>query len=281
MLVPCRKTAGGPPPASTTWTRFPSLLELAAPYRQWIEHPVEGREQLGRMRTDRGAGPWAMVGGNAYHPDSRTAAGLASSFYELPGPDSTCDDRDVVAEVDSYCSFTKAVEHLGDRWNLLIVADLVASGPQGFNALAARLPGRIARSVLAERLRRLTDHGLVGRSGGRGPYRLTPAGEGLASTLWALRDWSTTWLTGRCGDRRPRPGRRAGLVHARVAPGELPAQRSSRSAAPRAPPAGAGSCWSIGPPRLRLPARPLLDESSIRVRGRDEHRALVALARGR
>jgi DNA-binding HxlR family transcriptional regulator len=48
-----------------------------------------------------------------------------------------------------YCALTKAVEHLGDRWSLLIVRQLVVLGPQGFNALAASLPDRISRSVLA------------------------------------------------------------------------------------------------------------------------------------
>ena len=168
----------------------------------------------------------------------------------------------MVAEVDDYCSFTKAVEHLGDRWNLLIVADLVASGPQGFNALAARLPGRIARSVLAERLRRLTDLGLVGRSAGRGPYRLTPAGEGLASTLLALRDWSTTWLPDDPAivDRDPDVVL-AWLTH-RVARGALPAQpvvieiRMRHERLHR--------CWLVlehGQPPYGCLHDPLLDES--------------------
>jgi DNA-binding HxlR family transcriptional regulator len=222
-----------------------------------------------------------MVGRNACHPDSRTVAGVASSFYELPRRDSTCDDRDVVAEVDRYCSFTKAVEHLGDRWNLLIVAELVASGPQGFNALAARLPGRIARSVLAERLRRLTDLGLVGRSAGRGPYRLTPAGEGLASTLWALRDWSTTWLPDDPAIVDRDPDVVLAWLTRRVAPGALPAQpvvieiRMRHERLHR--------CWLVlehGQPPYGCLHDPLLDESRY-VYVDATSTVLVALARGR
>ena len=58
-------------------------------------------------------------------------------------------------EFPGYCSFTKAIEHLGDRWSLLIVRRLGESGPVGFNELSRALPGRISRSVLAERLKRL------------------------------------------------------------------------------------------------------------------------------
>ncbi len=46
-----------------------------------------------------------------------------------------------------YCAFTKAVEHLGDRWSLLIVREIAQFGPQGFNTLATGLPGRVSRSV--------------------------------------------------------------------------------------------------------------------------------------
>ena len=58
-------------------------------------------------------------------------------------------------EFVGYCSFTRAIEYLGDRWSLLIVRELGVLGPRGFNDLATGLPGRISRSVLADRLRRL------------------------------------------------------------------------------------------------------------------------------
>ena len=98
---------------------------------------------------------------------------------------------------DDYCSFTKAVEYLGDRWSLLIIADLAQFGPQGFNALVTGLPGRISRSVLADRLRRLEAMGLVTRTDRRGkedPYQLTTFGRGLVPTIASLRDWAATWL---------------------------------------------------------------------------------------
>jgi DNA-binding HxlR family transcriptional regulator len=98
---------------------------------------------------------------------------------------------------EDYCSFAKAVEHLGDRWSLLIIADLAQFGPQGFNALAMGLPGRISRSVLADRLQRLESMGIVTRIDRRGradPYQLTTFGRGLVPTIASLRDWAATWL---------------------------------------------------------------------------------------
>ena len=96
-------------------------------------------------------------------------------------------------EFPGYCSFTKAIEHLGDRWSLLIVRQLGAFGPLGFNELSRALPGRISRSVLAERLRRLEVLGLVSRAEPSG-YRLTTVGAGLLPVLFSLQGWAETWL---------------------------------------------------------------------------------------
>jgi DNA-binding HxlR family transcriptional regulator len=97
-----------------------------------------------------------------------------------------------------YCAFTKAVEHLGDRWSLLIVRELAMFGPQGFNTLATGLPGRVSRSVLAAKLHNLEQVGLVARDpsvrGRSSPYCLTPAGEQLMPTLKSLWDWAEHWI---------------------------------------------------------------------------------------
>jgi DNA-binding HxlR family transcriptional regulator len=97
-----------------------------------------------------------------------------------------------------YCSFTKAVEHLGDRWSLLIVRELASHGSLGFNALAATLP-TISRSVLARRLRKLEELGIIERAGRSAParpapHRLTPAGEQLVPTLMSLKSWAERWV---------------------------------------------------------------------------------------
>ena len=103
----------------------------------------------------------------------------------------------MAAENDDYCSFTKAVEHLGDRWSLLIIREIYFHGTRGFNALVESLPG-VSRSVLTRRLRKLEMMGLIAReaSVGRrpGPYRLAPAGEQLLPTLLSLSQWAERWV---------------------------------------------------------------------------------------
>lgn len=96
-----------------------------------------------------------------------------------------------------YCSFTKAVEHMGDRWSLLIMRELMLAGPMGFNALASAIPGHISRSVLTERLHRLGDLGLIARSaqGSSQPrYRLAGPGRALVPTFLEFRAWADHWL---------------------------------------------------------------------------------------
>lgn len=46
-----------------------------------------------------------------------------------------------MSDQGDYCAFTKAVEHLGDRWSLVIVRELQLRGTLGFNALADGCPG--------------------------------------------------------------------------------------------------------------------------------------------
>jgi DNA-binding HxlR family transcriptional regulator len=110
--------------------------------------------------------------------------------------DTRCENAGMGADGD-YCSYTKAVEHLGDRWSLVILRDLLMHGTLGFNALAAGLPG-ISRSVLAARLRKLAELGLVTRDGssraGVPGYCLTPAGLELQPIMSGLWGWSKRWV---------------------------------------------------------------------------------------
>jgi DNA-binding HxlR family transcriptional regulator len=129
------------------------------------------------------------------------------------------------SEFTGYCSFTKAIEHLGDRWSLLIVRELGMFGPQGFNDLVIALPGRISRSVLANRLRRLETLGLVSRRDGKDPhpaYRLTAVGQDLMATLGSLRAWADTWLPDDPDMLERDPDIVLGWLAQRVDPNHLP-----------------------------------------------------------
>ena len=132
------------------------------------------------------------------------------------------------SDVAGYCSFTKAIEHLGDRWSLFILRELGMIGPRGFNELATALPGRISRAVLSDRLHRLETLGLVrraDRSARQVPYRLTTAGEGLLPTLLALRGWAATWLPDDPGMVERDPVVVVGWLAQRTNPSRLPHRR--------------------------------------------------------
>ncbi len=95
-----------------------------------------------------------------------------------------------------YCPVAQALEILGDRWTLLIVRDLL-TGTRHFNDLARGLPG-ISRGLLAGRLRRLQETGIVARRaypGGRNAteYMLTEAGRDLQPVIGALLSWGARW----------------------------------------------------------------------------------------
>ncbi|GIF76482.1 winged helix-turn-helix transcriptional regulator [Asanoa siamensis] len=99
---------------------------------------------------------------------------------------------------DHYCGIARALDHLGERWALLIVRELLA-GPRRYSDLLADLPG-ISTDVLATRLRELEADGLVSRErGGVRMYTLTDAGAEVAPVLDAL----ATWGLGRLGEKTP------------------------------------------------------------------------------
>lgn len=99
---------------------------------------------------------------------------------------------------DEDCAVARALDVAGDRWTLLIVRD-TARGLCRFDALHSS-PG-LSRKVLAERLRLLTEAGVLAREQYRQrpprfEYRLTPRGRALLPALVALQNWGDTRLPG-------------------------------------------------------------------------------------
>jgi len=86
-----------------------------------------------------------------------------------------------------YCSFARGLDVVGDRWILLIVRELL-NGPRRYNELLDGLPG-IATNLLAERLRDLTDAGVLERRDDQ-TYALTEWGAGLRDVVYALGRWA-------------------------------------------------------------------------------------------
>lgn len=100
-----------------------------------------------------------------------------------------------------FCGLARALDVVGDRWNLLIVRELLP-GPLRYNELKSYLAG-IATNLLAERLRSLEQNGIVERRLGDAGvlYALTPWGAGLREPMEALGSWGAPLLaTGRGDD---------------------------------------------------------------------------------
>jgi len=100
-----------------------------------------------------------------------------------------------------FCGLARALDVVGDRWNLLIVRELLP-GPMRYNELKTSLAG-IATNLLAERLRSLEGNGIVERRLGDAGvlYALTPWGAGLREPMEALGRWGAPlMMTGRDGD---------------------------------------------------------------------------------
>ena len=93
----------------------------------------------------------------------------------------------------SGCPVSVSLEIFGDRWSLLIIRDLMVRGRRTFKDFQAASE-RIATNVLADRLRRLLDAGIIAseveeKDARRINYRLTEKGIDLAPTLLELLIW--------------------------------------------------------------------------------------------
>jgi DNA-binding HxlR family transcriptional regulator len=92
-----------------------------------------------------------------------------------------------------YCGLARSLEVVGDRWNLLIVRQLLIA-PARYRDLIDGLPG-VATNLLADRLRDLEASGVVERRlAGEGSvveYALTPWGAELRQPIESLIRWST------------------------------------------------------------------------------------------
>jgi DNA-binding HxlR family transcriptional regulator len=97
------------------------------------------------------------------------------------------------------CSIARALEVVGERWTLLIVRDAFL-GVRRFDEFQERLG--IARNVLADRLNRLVDEGILERvryneRPERFEYRLTRKGRDLVPALVSLRQWGDKYRSER------------------------------------------------------------------------------------
>ncbi len=99
----------------------------------------------------------------------------------------------------SPCAVACTLDLVGDKWSLLVVRDLLR-GNVTYGALQDS-PEGIPTNILADRLKRLEEAGLVARSAYqehpmRYTYRLTEKGRALRDVLRALVQWGTKHIPG-------------------------------------------------------------------------------------
>jgi DNA-binding HxlR family transcriptional regulator len=93
------------------------------------------------------------------------------------------------------CSLARSLDMIGEWWTLLIIRDLFY-GINTFDSLCLDLG--IARNILAVRLKKLGERGLIEKRTGekgsrRQSYRLTSKGKDLFPIIMALVAWGDRW----------------------------------------------------------------------------------------
>ncbi len=103
-------------------------------------------------------------------------------------------------EPRSGCPINAAVEVLGDRWSLLVLRDVIFGDRRYFRALLTGSIEGIASNILADRLVRLVEAGILTRGtaarGQRARYSLTEAGIQTLPVIVALGNWGLDWRSG-------------------------------------------------------------------------------------
>jgi DNA-binding HxlR family transcriptional regulator len=99
----------------------------------------------------------------------------------------------------SGCPINLSVEVLGDRWSLVVLRDIMFGNFRTYGELHANSLEGIATNILASRLKRLMDEGLVTASADpahkqRTIYNLTEMAIALVPVMAALGTWGAAYL---------------------------------------------------------------------------------------
>jgi DNA-binding HxlR family transcriptional regulator len=129
-----------------------------------------------------------------------------------------------VKSYGQYCALARALDHIGERWTLLIVRELLI-GPQRYSDIRAAVPA-IATNLLARRLRDLEADGIVAKRRLTPPaastvYELTDMGRELEPAVLALIRWGGHWMREQEPDQAFKPEWLALALKALIPPESL------------------------------------------------------------
>lgn len=99
----------------------------------------------------------------------------------------------------SACPINLTLEILGDRWSLIVLRDMMFGNRRHFRELLTKSDEGIASNILADRLKRLVENGLLSRRDDashkqKGIYSLTEMGIALVPVFAAMGDWGRRFL---------------------------------------------------------------------------------------
>jgi len=101
-------------------------------------------------------------------------------------------------EPRSYCPINLSLEIFGDTWTLLVLRDMMFAGKRHFRELL-QSDERIASNILADRLARLVEHGVLTKSDDpshkqKAVYSLTEKGIALLPIIVQIGAWGSRWV---------------------------------------------------------------------------------------
>jgi DNA-binding HxlR family transcriptional regulator len=101
-------------------------------------------------------------------------------------------------EPRSYCPINLSLEIFGDSWTLLVLRDMMFAGKRHFRELL-QSDERISSNILADRLSRLLEHGIVTKSDDpthkqKAIYALTEKGIELLPIVVQIGAWGSRWV---------------------------------------------------------------------------------------
>ena len=99
----------------------------------------------------------------------------------------------------SGCVINRTVEMFGDRWSLLVIRDIIFMNRRHFRELLTKSIEGIASNMLADRLHRLIQQGIIVKSDDASHkqkviYSLTEKGIGLLPLLMEMVVWGNKYL---------------------------------------------------------------------------------------
>jgi DNA-binding HxlR family transcriptional regulator len=121
----------------------------------------------------------------------------------------TCSETDFILQAvleknmrDSHrsgCPINLTLEILGDRWSLIVLRDMMFGNRRHFRELLTKSEEGIASNILADRLKRLVEEGLLSKTADpshkqKALYSLTEMGIALVPVFAAMGTWGRKFL---------------------------------------------------------------------------------------